>query len=289
MVVNERQLMYFSVIAREGNITKASEKLNIPQPYLSSQLKLLEEEMGVRLADRSTRRFQLTDAGKRLQYRASQILDLMEITATELEEFDGGCRGTIKIGTTPTPSSIILPQKLYQFHLKYPNVQFDVRTLQSPRIIESLKIGLIEVGVLRTPIDNETFHSITLGSYPMVVMSSNEMMKDVKGETMELTDLADKTLLTSDRLEPLIIEECRNAGFMPKIICRIDDTRTLMLCASLGMGMTILQKDWLDLIPGLSFTYKLLNVPSLTTGSALIWIKNRRISTATKNFLDMFR
>jgi hypothetical protein len=55
------------------------------------------------------------------------------------------------------------------------------------------------------------------------------------------------------------------------------------------MGIAILQKDWLDLIPGLSFDYKLLNASQLATSSALIWMKNRRISTATMNFLKIFK
>jgi DNA-binding transcriptional LysR family regulator len=287
--MNERQLTYFSAIAREANITKAAEKLNIPQPYLSNQLKLLEEEVGVKLADRSTRRFRLTDAGKHLQYRASQILDLMSITTTELNEFDGGFHGTIKIGTTATPSAIVLPQKLYQFYLKYPNIKFDVQTLQPSHIIESLKIGLIEIGVLRTPIDNETFNSIKLGPYPMVAVTAKGSLKNILRDTMEISDLMDKTLMLSHRLEPLIVEECRNAGFTPNILCRIDDSRTLIICASLGMGITILQKDWLDLIPGLSFDYKLLNASQLSTSSALIWMKNRRMSTAAMNFLNIFK
>jgi DNA-binding transcriptional LysR family regulator len=287
--MNERQLTYFSVIARERNITKAAEKLNIPQPYLSNQLKLLENEIGVKLAKRSTRRFQLTDAGKRLQYRVSQILDLMEITATEMEQFDKGFKGTVKIGTTQTPSSILLPSKLHQFYLKYPHMQFDIRTMQTPEIIEALKIGVIDIGVVRTPIDNETFDSIILRSYPMVVLTSKNGLNDIDGDTMSITYLADKTLLLSNRLKPQVVEACRNAGFTPNIFWRIDDTRTQILCASLGVGMTIVQKDWLGLIPGLSFSYKELNAPTLVTSSALIWMKNRHISIAAMNFLDLFR
>jgi DNA-binding transcriptional LysR family regulator len=289
IAVNERQLAYFCAIAREGSITRAAEKLNIPQPHMSNQLKLLEEEIGAKLAKRSTRRFQLTDAGKQLQYRASQILDLIDITATEMKEFEKGSKGTVKIGTTQTPSSILLPSKLYQFYLKYPHIHFDVKTMQTHEIIEALKIGIIDIGITRTPVNHEIFDAIILRSYPMMALTSEDGLKDVDGDTIEITYLADKMLLLSNRLIPQVVEACRNAGFTPNIFWRIDDTRTQILCASLGMGMTLIQKDWMNLIPGLAVSYKELNVPTLMTSSVLISMKKKYLPAAAMNFLDMFK
>lgn len=79
IIIDNRQLKYFLAIAEERNITKAAERLHIVQPYLSLQLKNLEEELGVKLIIRSTRKIQITDAGKNLQFRAKQMIDLMEI------------------------------------------------------------------------------------------------------------------------------------------------------------------------------------------------------------------
>ena len=67
--MNQKQLTYFMAIAEEGNITKAAKRLFIPEPYLSNQLKKIEQELDVKLAVRSTRKLQLTDAGKRFQFR----------------------------------------------------------------------------------------------------------------------------------------------------------------------------------------------------------------------------
>lgn len=81
--MNQIQLMYFKAIAEEGGISKAAERMHVPQPYLSSQLKHIEHELGVTLAIRNTRNFQLTDAGKRFYDRVIQILELMDTTKQE--------------------------------------------------------------------------------------------------------------------------------------------------------------------------------------------------------------
>ncbi len=286
--MNKRQLLYFKVMAEEGNITRAAARLHIPQPHLSNQLRAVEEELGTKLVDRSTRKFQLTDAGRQFQYRASQILDLMDITVKELEEFEGGNHGILKIGTTATPSSIILPHKLHQFHKQSPHTQIEVLTLRSTQLLDALQSNTVDIGLLRTPIDPESFHSINLLSHPMVAVAAESEFNDQPDPIIDLSVLAGKPMLVSYRLEADITEACRSAGFVPNIVCRIDDTRTILICASLGMGVTIAPADWLSTVPGLAISYRELSVPTLYTNTALIWPKSRRLSAAAKNFLALF-
>ena len=75
-----KQLKYFLTIAEEGQITSAAKRLNIAQPPLSYHLKLLEEELGVKLVERGSRKIKLTDAGKILKNRAEQMLELAGAT-----------------------------------------------------------------------------------------------------------------------------------------------------------------------------------------------------------------
>ena len=79
-----RQLSYFATIVNEGNISQAAKKLNISQPPLSHQMKLLEAELGVTLFERGSRRIRLTPAGKTFYDRALVILDLSQAARTEL-------------------------------------------------------------------------------------------------------------------------------------------------------------------------------------------------------------
>ena len=85
-----RKLVYFLTIAEEGNISRAAEKLHIAQPPLSQQLKLLEEELGMVLMERNTRKMHITDAGRLLQSRAKQIVELMDNTVKGTPRFKRG-------------------------------------------------------------------------------------------------------------------------------------------------------------------------------------------------------
>jgi DNA-binding transcriptional LysR family regulator len=108
-----RQLKYFLAIAEEKNITKAAKKLYISQPPLSQQLKLLEEELGVTLLERSTRKMKLTEAGKLLRHRAKQIIELMETSIKEIKNLNLGVKGILSIGFVSSAGSILLPEQIH--------------------------------------------------------------------------------------------------------------------------------------------------------------------------------
>ena len=93
-----RVLRYFLAVVREESITKAAEALHITQPTLSRQLSQMEDEVGVRLFDRGTRKITLTNEGILLRRRAEEILQLVDTTERELVEQDEQVEGKISIG-----------------------------------------------------------------------------------------------------------------------------------------------------------------------------------------------
>lgn len=286
--MDNRQLKYFLAIVEEGNITRAAEKLHIAQPHLSQQLKLLEDELGVKLVERSTRKIQITDAGEMLRHRAKQMLQLAETTVKELKDFNEGFQGTLSIGTIASSGDILLPERIYRFHKKYPGISFEIRECGTHEILELLKSGVIEVGIIRTPLSSEFFESICLPNEPMVAAARDNSYREENQKYICLTELENKPLLVHRRYERMIIESCRRAGFEPRILCKIDDTRSILLWANTGMGVAIVPKDWINLIPNINLKYKEINEPSLKTSTAIVWVKNRYLSSAAKHFLETF-
>ncbi|EYE87789.1 LysR family transcriptional regulator [Fervidicella metallireducens AeB] len=283
-----RQLKYFLAIAEEENITKAAEKLHISQPPLSQQLKLLEEELGVKLIERNTRNIKLTGAGKKLQYRAEQILNLVETTVKELKDIDDGIKGTLSIGTVSSSGAALLPWRIRSFHEKYPEINFQMWDGDSHRILELLESGIVEIGIIRTPFNTDVYESICLPSEPMIAVSINPPWKDEK-EYIFPIELKEEPLIVDRRFESLIVKAFNRAGFEPKIVCRSDDVRSTLLWASTGIGVAIVPKAGIGLIQNGNLKYKEIKESSLETQTAIIWMKNRYLSSVARRFLENFK
>ena len=93
-----RVLQYFLAVTREGNISAAAQSLNLSQPSLSRQLRDLEEELGVTLFIRGKRRIELTEEGLILRKRASEMMQLVELTESEISEVKNNISGSLNIG-----------------------------------------------------------------------------------------------------------------------------------------------------------------------------------------------
>ncbi|GAA0719410.1 LysR family transcriptional regulator [Clostridium malenominatum] len=287
--MDNRQLTYFLAIVEEGNITKAAERLHIAQPYLSQQLKLLEDELNVKLVERTTRKFQITDAGLMLKRRAKQIIELTDTTVKELRDFNEGIQGTLSIGTIPTAGATLLHDRIDNFHKNHPNISFKIRECGTYEILELLKNRVIEIGIIRTPLNPEIFESIYLPKEPMVAATNSDFLWEESNEHITLLELANKPLLVDRRYENLIIEACEKIGFEPKIICVGDDVRSMLSWANSGMGIAVLPATWVDLISTANLKHKEINEPSLMTETAIIWLKNKYLSVPARNFLKTFK
>ena len=283
-----KQLRYFLTIAEEGQITAAAKKLNMAQPPLSFQLKALEEELGVKLVERGSRKIKLTDAGHILYNRADQILKLTGSTMRELKDFAEGVEGTLSIATVSSSGSILLTERLKKFHSKYPNVNFEISEGNSYKILELLTSGLIEIGIVRTPLNLENFESIYLPEEPMVAVMTRDLEWESSKSIILLKELEDKPLIIYRRFEKLILECCRKSDFEPKIFCKNDDARTTLLWAEAGLGIAIVPKSAVKLIGSTILVYKEIDERALRTKIAAIWMKNRYITSSAKHFLEVF-
>jgi DNA-binding transcriptional LysR family regulator len=288
ILMDIRQLRYFITIAEEGNITKAARRLHIAQPPLSQQLKLLEEELGVKLVERGSRKIQLTDAGKILRHRAEQVVELVDSTVKELKDFNEGLQGTLSVGTVPSSGSTLLPERIYNFHESYPGVTFQIWEGDTYRILDLLNNGVIEIGIVRTPINSEFFEIIYLPDEPMVVATRGDMYWGEEKKSICLKELKDKPLIIDRRFERMVVDSCERSGFQPKILCKSDDARSILLWADTGIGVAIVPKAAMGLIPSTNLKYKEINESSLETQTAIIWMKNRYLSSAAKHFLETF-
>ena len=159
-----RVLKYFLTVVREESITKASEVLHITQPTLSRQLAQMEEELGVKLIDRGTRKIRLTNEGMLLRRRAEEIIQLVDKTEQELLGQNEQVEGKITIGCGEIAAVQILSDLIKSFTEKYPRVTFDFFTATADFVKEQMDKGLIDIGLLLEPIDIEKYEFVRLNT-----------------------------------------------------------------------------------------------------------------------------
>jgi len=282
-----KQLRYFQVIAEEGQITKAAQRLHMAQPPLSHQLKLLEQELGITLVEREKRGIILTEAGHLLRNRGEQIIGLLDTTVKELKELNAGYTGTLSIGAVASSGTTFLPCRILKFHKQYPNINFQLWEGDTYRILELLNTGIIEIGIVRAIFDSKLYHSVSLPQEPMVVAMGREWSCGEQVTQIAMEELVDKPLLVHRSNEHMIVECCQKNGFEPQILCRGDDVRSLLVWADAGLGLAIVAKSAVGLVPSNNLVYKEIIESSLEIRKAIIWLRNRYLSATTRNFLEM--
>ncbi len=283
--MNFRQLAHFITIADRLNISAAAQKLGLPQPFLSHQLKQLETELGTTLLERNTRHMKLTASGKVLYNRGKQLLKLYQVTEQELSAVKTGEAGMISLGVTSSTDST-LPAWIAGYHEKYPHVRFAIEEHPTGKLLSLLTDHLLEFGLIRTPFQSEQYHMISLPSEPMVAVTNNEHDFPSHQPSINMSFLMNKPILICERYEATVKKLCKKYGFEPTIAATVDNTTTLLLLAKQGIGIAIIPKDWLELIRTPQIYDAEINDTELFTRTAIIWPKNAHLSIAANHFIQ---
>lgn len=146
-------------MAREENITHASESLHISQPSLSKQLMELEQEVGKQLLVRGKRKITLTEEGVLLRKRADEIITLLEKTERELNAASMQIGGEVSIGGDPTPPILNAAAAIRR---TFPEIQFRFYSSDATDVTERLDHGSLDLAVLLTPVDTTKYEYLSL-------------------------------------------------------------------------------------------------------------------------------
>lgn len=285
-----RVLRYFLTVAQEENITKAANALHITQPALSRQIAQMEEEMGVRLFERSTRRLTLTNEGLLLRRRAEEILELVDKTQKELAVQEELIEGTVCIGCGDLAAVQALPELFRAFNQRYPAVSFDLYTATADYVKERMDLGLTDAGLLLEPINIEKYDYIRLNrkeQWVAVMTPDSPLAKLSKIRPSDLKNL------------PLILPRRENikselAGWFGKDFSKLN----ILFTANLPSRSSIMvygRLAYAIVIQGsIAFWDKEKIIcrpldPPLTATSVLAWKRRQPLSPAASKFIDYAR
>lgn len=287
--MNLKQLQYFTAVVQTGSISAAAKMLHISQPPLSTQLRLLEEELGATLFERGARSIRLTDAGRTLYTRAQSILDLTETAVKEVRDIGSGLSGTLSIGTISSSGTALLHHRIPEFNRLYPDVRFEIYEGNTYELIEKLSRGIIEIAIVRTPFQNDGYECLYLNAEPMAAVGDAGYFPDSGRDAVSLRDLKDAPLIYYRRFEPLIGTAFAREGLTPVVLCKNDDARTSLLWANAGLGVALVPLSITPAIRSENLTLRIIDSPALITRIAAIRKSSQYHSVVAERFFACFR
>lgn len=285
--MNLRQLAYFKAIAEEHQVTAAARRLHISQPPLSHELAQLERELGVRLVERSSRGTELTDAGRVLYERACQMLDLAEATRRDVANVGRGLSGTLAVGIISSSGGQVPGEALLGMFRDHPDVHLELREGNTYQVLDMLRRGTVELGVVRTPFQEEGLERRFASEEPMVALMPPGLVRGDDSDAVELGDLVGVPLVTYRRFERILRDLFAEKGLDPTFVCINDDARTSCVWASRGMGVGLVPASFLPLFDLGECVVKRVDEESLVTRMCVVWLEGRQLSPLAERFVDL--
>lgn len=285
-----RQLRYLVALAEELNFTRAAAAEHVAQPALSQQIRRLEEEVGVGLVERTTRKVALTEAGELLAVRARRILAELAIAREELEALRGVDVGHVTIGAIHTMGPIDLSLALAAFHEAHPGVALTVREQHSEECAEQLRADELDLAFLSV---TERVESHELALHQLI---SEELMvllprrHALAGRArVRMAELAQEDFISfrqGARLRELLFAAGRDAQFEPRVTLESNEAQRIRALVSRGLGVAILPRSD-AMVPDTDIVAAPIVEPLLRRDITLAWRAGRRQSPATAAFLEL--
>lgn len=239
-----RQLRYFVAIAEEGSFSRAAERLHVSQPPLSTQIKSLEDELGVPLLERSNRGVTLTAAGTVFFEEVRAVLARLEHARGKTLQAGHGDVGMLSVGFVSIADYSILPPALKDFRARYPLVEVQLHELTTDAQIRELRAARLDLGIGLAPVDEPDleFKRVMREELILAAPSGHPLLK---GEgAIDLRTLAKANFIIPPRdvapgLYDLITSHCRVCGFAPRITQHARQMQTVIGLVSSGMGFAL--------------------------------------------------
>lgn len=238
------QLKYVLSVAEYQNFTVAAEHSFVTQPTLSMQIQKLEDQLGVKIFNRSKKPIELTDVGEKVVEQAKIIVNESNRITDIVHQHKGFIGGEFRIGIIPTIMPTLLPMFLNNFTKKYPKVKLIIEELTTEEIIRKLMDGHIDAGLAATPLENEAIKEKPLYYEPFVglVPEGHRLynQKEIKSDELEMEDI----LLLEDGhcFKDSVINLCRTYKIENKKGFQLESGSfdTLIKLSKEGLGMTLL-------------------------------------------------
>lgn len=238
-----RQLRYFVAVAEEASFSRAAARIPISQPPLSRQIAKLEQEIGVRLLQRTQQGVTLTEPGRLFLEEARKTLASAAAALGTAKRAAGGQIGRLTLGFGGSAAYTFLPTVLRIFRKQHPGVQLALINLPMTAQLDAIVDGRIDIGMLMLPVRHKAIVTALLVRDPLVVaLPSGHPL--AKRRSVRLAQLAPFEQILFTRTGGLgffnqVMELCRRAGFVPRLAGETAPMESVIGLVAAGVGIAI--------------------------------------------------
>lgn len=240
--MNLRDLHYLVALADHKHFGHAAAACFVSQPTLSTQIKKLEDELGVILIERTPRKALLTDAGRQIVARAREVVNEVEQIRRIAHRDRDPEAGTLRLGIFPTLGPYLLPHVLGTIRERFPRLELLLVEEKTEEILKRLREGKLDTAILALPIHDDTLHEEFLFEEPFLLAVPKAHPLAAR-HTLKFADLKNQNLLLLEDghcLRDQALEVCHLAGAGEKSGFRATSLETLRQMVAAEVGITLL-------------------------------------------------
>jgi len=292
--MNLRDLQYLVALAEHRHFGRAAEACFVSQPTLSTQIKKLEDELGVPLVERTPRKVLLTEVGRDIAQRARDVLN-------EIEQIRGVARrtldpesGTVRLGIFPTLGPYLLPHVLPLVRQAFPKLELLLVEEKTETVLRLLREGKLDAGILALPLHEDSLHSEFLFEEPFLLAVSSEHPLAHRQGQLKLADLSNQNLLLLEDghcLRDQALEVCHMAGAGEHSGFRATSLETLRQMVAANVGITLLPVTAVKppVAPVENLHLIEFKAPAPSRRIAMVWRKSSAMDGFLQRLAEVFR
>ncbi len=298
-----RQLEYFVRVAELGSFTRAALALNVAQPALSRQVRLLEVELRQNLLTRNGRGAVPTEAGTLLLEHGRGILNQVALAREELGAARSRLAGRVSIGLPPSLSKLITVPLTLALQRALPQARITLTEGFSVLMYEGLRVGNLDMAVLYNPDASPDLEMATLYEEELVLISpadpkgpkgpQSKKRKPLAPDTIALVDVAALPLILPSRpnaFRLLIDNEMGALGLRPNLRMEVDGLNAILSLVREGMGHAVLPRYTLSNFDNVEpFAVRGIHQPRILSRLELVWSSRRPATATQKKALELVR
>jgi len=286
-----RHFRYVVALAQEMSFSAAAKRLHIAQPALSQNIRQVEEGLGVKLFERSTRKVVLTDAGKAFYQEALKTLAQIENAGLIAQRAARGETGSLTIGfTTATIFGGELTRWIRAFQQRYPDIRITLEDYTVDKLVNKLQTSAIDMACTEELYADDSLETQALKPLPVVLA----LYKDhplARRRNLRLSMAAQEKFILPVPFRAWAVHEafvrlCGQAGFKPNCAAYAINATVAVGMAAANLGVALLHD--LPLFHCPEVVIRKLVEPSLTLSMYLVWRRNG-VSLPAKNFIHLMQ